>query len=135
MKNPEKYLLVVLGCYVMLTIASMISDILLEPTRRFVPAPSVSPSDTDHWDQSIVHGSVQLTNGISGNVKLKHEVSGISAKNSTPVQPLSILLKYAKNLPINASSQKKKKNNNITIDANRRRTALRRTCRTGGRFC
>ena len=123
MKNPEKYLLVVLGCYVMLTIASMISDILLEPTRHLVPAPSLSPSDTDHLDQSIVHGSVKLTNGVSGNVKLKHEVSGIRAKNSTPVQPLSILFKYARNLPINASSQSN--DNNITIDANRRRMALR----------
>ena len=120
MKNPEKYLLVVLGCYVTLTITSMISDIFLVPAR-LVPA-SLKTRDADHLNQSIVHGSVKLTYGISGNVKLRHEVSGIKDKNSTQAQSLSIMVQYAKDSLIPASGR----SNNVTVDAEKRWMALRK---------
>ena len=120
MKNPEKCLFVVIGCYILATMLSMVTDIYHEPRHSLMDLYKERLSD--------LYINSGLNNNYTGSVNAS-KVYKVSRKRTTEKwsgQPIGMLRKNTIGSILNNISK------NVTLDPSGRRLILRRNLQDQG---
>ena len=114
MKHPERCLLVVIGCYILATILSMITDVYQEPA-------SVIDLSQERLPKLYLNSMSNTNDSRIMNIS-ETSISKKKTDIKTSEQPMAILIKYVNGSILNNTSSGK----DILLNSTRRRMVLRK---------